>query len=92
MNSHDQARPPCWLLDVAVVRQPTPMPEMPEPEIPVIPTNDSATFIVQAAGMSDSEDENEVFGIERFIPDVPAPIRRPRPNEEYWDNCGIDSE
>ena len=83
--------------DVAIVRQPTPMPEMPEvPEqgVPInAAVNNSATFIVQAAGMSDSDD-SEVFGIERYIPDVPAPIsrRRPRPNEEYWDNCNIDSE
>ena len=75
------------------------MPELLEPEVPEqgVPinnaVNDSATFIVQAAGMSDSDDDNsEVFGIERYIPDVPAPIRRPRPNEEYWDNCNIDSE
>ena len=91
--------------DVAIVRQPTPMPmpEMPvllEPEVPEqrVPmntaVNNSATFVVQAAGMSDSDDNSEVFGIERYIPDVPAPIsrRRPRPNEEFWDNCNIDSE
>ena len=66
---------------------------MPEPEIPVTPTNNSGTFIVQAAGMSDSDGDTELmFGIERLIPDVPAPIRRPRPNEEYWDSCNIDSE
>ena len=80
-----------------------PMPEMPvllEPEVPEqgVPlntaVNNSATFVVQAAGMSDSDDDSEVFGIERYIPDVPAPInrRRPRPNEEFWDNCNIDSE
>jgi hypothetical protein len=79
--------------NIVTVRQPTPMPEMPEPEITVTPTNNSGTFIVQAAGMSDSDGENEMmFGIERLIPDVPAPIRRPRPNEEYWDSCNIDSE
>ena len=91
--------------DAAIVRQPTPMPmpEMPvllEPEVPEqgVPmntaVNNSATFVVQAAGMSDSDDDSEVFGIERYIPDVPAPIsrRRPRPNEEFWDNCNIDSE
>ena len=87
--------------DVAFVRQQTPAPEMPEllePEVPEqgVPTNttanNSATFIVQAAGMSDSDDNSEVFGIERYIPDVPAPISRPRPNEEFWYNCNIDSE
>ena len=87
--------------DVAFVRQQAPAPEMPEllePEVPEqgVPTNtaanNSATFIVQAAGMRDSDDNSEVFGIERYIPDVPAPISRPRPNEEFWYNCNIDSE
>ena len=79
--------------DVAFVRQQTPEPEMPEQVAPTITAaNNSATFIVQAAGMSDSDDDNEVFGIERYIPDVPAPISRPRPNEQFWDNCNIDSE
>ena len=79
--------------DVAFVRQQAPEPEMPEQVAPTITAaNNSATFIVQAAGMSDSDDDNEVFGIERYIPDVPAPISRPRPNEQFWDNCNIDSE
>ena len=66
--------------------------EAPELETPEGIASNSATYIVQAAGMSDNDDDSEVFGIERFIPDVPAPVRRPRPNEEYWDSCNIDSE
>ena len=68
----------------------TPEPATPEPEGPL---NNSATYIVQPAGMSDGDSDNdEVFSIGRTIPDVPAPVGRPRPNEEYWDSCNIDSE
>ena len=76
--------------------RPTPIrprqPASPEPE-PEVPSNNSATYIVQPAGMSDNDDDDdEVFSIGRTIPDVPAPVGRPRPNEEYWDSCNIDSE
>ena len=76
---------------------PLPEPEvpLPEPEVPENETNTrrSATYVVTAAEMSDGDtDDGEVFNIERVIPDVPAPIGNPRPNADYWDSCGIDSE
>ena len=56
---------------------------MPEPEVPENgnDTRRSATYVITAAGMS-----------ERVVPDVPTPIGNPRPNADYWDSCGIDSE
>ena len=65
----------------------------PEPEVPRSLVRNSATYVVQPAGMSDNEDD-DVFDIPRITPDVPIheSARNSRPNEEYWYNCNIDSE
>ena len=63
----------------------------PEPEVPRSLARNSATYVVEPAGMSDS-DNDDVFDIQRIVPEVPTPARNPRPNEEYWYNCNIDSE
>ena len=61
----------------------------PEPEVPRSEVRRSATYIVQPAGMSDDDSEDDVFDM---LPLDPTPTRNPRPNEEYWYNCDIDSE
>ena len=76
--------------------RPTPMrpvaitsPVTPDPEVPRSEVRRSATYIVQPAGMSDDDSEDDVFDM---LPLDPTPTRNPRPNEEHWYNCDIDSE
>ena len=64
----------------------------PEPEVPRSTVRRSTTYIVQPAGMSDDDDDDDVFDMERIAPDEPTPARNPRPNEDYWHSCDIDSE
>ena len=89
------------------LRQLRPTPRRPSRQVIVVPpepemepvsqepetTRRSATYIVQPAGMSDGDDDedDDVFGYQ-IDSDEPVPARNPRPNDDYWQNCDVDSE